>query len=81
MGVLLLSDSSLHLIEGLFDKGTILNVKDAIGVALDLWVMSDHYACRCSVVTLSLRANPVDVENKVHDRDYNGVDKISNLFD
>ena len=69
VGVLILLDSRLHFIKGLLDEGSVLDVQDAICVALNLRIMRHHYTCRCTVLTLSLRANPVDVQDKVHDCD------------
>ena len=70
VGVLLFFDSSLHLIESLLDELTVLYVKDAIGIAFDLRIMRNHNTSCCTVLTFALWANPVDVENKIHDSNY-----------
>lgn len=70
VSVLLFFDGSLDLVEGLFDERAILNVEDTISIALDLWVMSNHDTCCCTVLTFTLRSNPVDIKNQVHDCNY-----------
>ena len=67
VSVLLFFDGSLDLVEGLFDERAILHVKNAISVALDFRVMSNHHTSGGAVLTFTLRADPVDVEDKIHD--------------
>ena len=67
--VLIFLDGGLYLVERLFDEGSILDVENAISVALNFRVMGHHDACRCAVLTFSLRSNSVDIENQVHDGD------------
>ena len=69
VSILLFFDSGLYLVESLLDKLTVLHVKDAISVALDLWVMRHHNASRSAVLTLTLWTDTIDVENQVHDGD------------
>ena len=70
VAVLFFLDGGLDFVECLLDKLAILYVKDAICVAFDLGVMRHHHACRCTVLTFSLRTHPVDVEDQVHDCHY-----------
>ena len=67
VSVFLFLDGGLDLVEGLLDERAILHVKNTIGVALDLGVMCNHDTCGSTVLTLTLRADPVDVEDQVHD--------------
>ena len=67
--VLILFDGGLHLVERLFDEGAILDVQNAISIALNFRVMGHHHARRCAVLTFSLRSDSVDIENQVHDGD------------
>ena len=67
--VLLFFDGGLHFVESLLDELTVLYVEDAVGVALDLWVMRHHYASRSAVLTLTLRTDAIDVENQIHNGD------------
>ena len=70
VSVLVFFNGSLHFVEGLLNELAILDVKDAVGVAFNLWVVSDHHASCCTVLTFALRSNSVDVENQVHDSNY-----------
>ena len=70
MGIFLLFDRSLDLVERLLDELAVLHVEDPVGVAFDLGVVRHHYACCGAVLTLSLRAHPVDIQNQVHDCNY-----------
>ena len=67
VSVLLFLDGSLNFVERLLDELAILHVKDAIGVAFDFWIMCHHNTCRCTVLTFSLWAHSVDVQDQVHD--------------
>ena len=67
VSVLLFLDSSLNFVERLLDKLAILHVKDAIGVAFDFWIMRHHNTSCCTVLTFSLWAYSVDVQDQIHD--------------
>ena len=67
VSILFFFDGSLHLVESLLDELAVLYVEDAISVALDLRVMRHHHARRSAVLTLTLWADAIDVENQVHD--------------
>ena len=79
--VLFFLDGSLNLVECLLDKRAILYVENAIGVALDLRVMRNHHASCSAVLTLALRSNAVDVQDKVHDGHYKKKERsyVSNI--
>lgn len=77
LSVLILSDRGLHLVQSLLHKHTILHVQDTVSVALDVRVMRNHHTSGRCVLSLSLRANPVNVQDQVHNRNYKKV--ISNL--
>lgn len=69
LSILLFSYRGLHLVEGLFDELTILNVQDSISVAFNVWIMGHHHARGSCFLTVSLWSNPVDIQDEVHDRD------------
>ena len=69
VSILFFFDGSLHFVKSLLDELTVLYVEDTVGVALDLWVMRHHHARRSAVLTLTLWADAIDVENQVHDGD------------
>ena len=62
LGIFLLADCCLNLVEGLFDKGSILDIEDSIGIALDFRVMGHHDAGGGGVLTISVWPYSVDVE-------------------
>jgi hypothetical protein len=81
VGVLFFFDAGLHFVEGLFDELAILHIEDAVGVALDLWVMCHHHASCCAVLTLALRTNAIDIEDQIHDSNSRaGVQVTSGLI-
>ena len=65
--IFFLFDCCLHFVQCLLDELAILHIKNSVCIAFDLWVVSDHDACGCTVLALSLRADPVDVQDQVHD--------------
>ena len=60
-GVFVFLDGCLDLIQSLFNEHAVLNVYDAICVALDLRVVRHHDACGSSVLTFALGTESVDV--------------------
>ena len=62
LSVFLLSDGSLHRVDSLFDKDTVLNIEDTICIAFQLWVMSDHDTGSTCMFSLSTRANTIDIQ-------------------
>jgi len=70
LSVLFFSDGCLDLIKTLFHEATVLHVKNAIGVALNIRVVSNHNAsCRC-MFSLTLRTDSINVQNQIHDCNY-----------
>lgn len=66
-GIFRFPDCCLHLVESLLDECAILNVEDSISIALNFRIMSDHDASCSSVLTIAVWANPIDIQEKVHD--------------
>ena len=73
LGVFIFLNTGLDLVQSLLDELAILDVQDSVGVALNLWVVSDHHASSGALLAFSLWSNSVDVEDEVHDRHYNSM--------
>ncbi len=69
LGVFGLTNGCLDRVDSLFDKDTVLNVENTVGIALKFGVVRDHDKSGTGVISFALGTYSVDVEEKVHDRD------------
>ena len=56
-------DWGLYFIKCLFNKLSVLDVEDTIGIAFNLWVMGYHDTSSGSLFTFSLWSNSVDIQD------------------
>lgn len=68
LGVLLLSDRGLHLVDSLLHKHAVLHIENPVCVALKFWVVRNHHACGPRMLALPTGSHAVNVEEQVHDR-------------
>lgn len=62
--------ASLCLIKCLFDKLSILDIENSVGIALQFRVVGHHHAGRAVSGAFTSRSNSVDTKNQIHYLNY-----------
>ena len=63
-------DGRLDLVESLFDEDTVLHIQDSVSVTFNLRIVSHHDTGGGSLLAFSLGTHAVDIQDQVHDLNY-----------